>query len=631
MVTTKSILKYMKKLTLITMAVFCLIACSEDIENEIPESGRSIIVKTEIGSQARAGYEGTTVLPSEFIMDVNQENRIYNYSLVKMVKQNEANIYTPSNDVDLLWADESHSNVRVKAMTIPYGLNVIDNKNPMTVRVCSDQKTNENIKKSDLLGATSDNGISVEGDEIRISFSHLMSKLYVVYKFEGELSGASASVNSATLENTCISGGYSYISMDFSSDVPLSYDNIDMFHNSTEKTAECVFYPYVPTEDPTLVIKTTINGTEKTFRCPISLENNSGFVSGKRYKMSISITGSDAIDASAVAVKDWVTDENSNQTEYSEKVLWIGTSIPAGDIQHGDNGTTDLGSNNYPKMVADALGFTLYNNARGSSFVCFYPPEEDGTSAWKDASDWSEYSGQVWKGYSLSASHAQIDEKFRPLGVPEWLINSFKRYSYESLIIPYIDGTIANCTTVIIDHGHNDRHAILNESSWHNSSGETQFAIGSGWDWLYNLRDTRNSVSESFFQGEWNNQTGRKNSYFGAMIYLVRKILEINPRINIIFGNYFAWKSPVFGAEYGNDNYCNFLCAANEALASMLKRPLVNVYEYTGIRNININGKSDYSIFCPDGVHPHSDTTGESNRIIADIYVKELRGILGIK
>ena len=88
MVTTKSILKYMKKLTLITMAVFCLIACSEDIENEIPESVRSIIVKTEIGSQTRAGYEGTTVLPSEFIMDVNQENRIYNYSLVKMVKQN---------------------------------------------------------------------------------------------------------------------------------------------------------------------------------------------------------------------------------------------------------------------------------------------------------------------------------------------------------------------------------------------------------------------------------------------------------------------------------------------------------------------------------------------------------------
>jgi hypothetical protein len=458
-----------------------------------------------------------------------------------------------------------------------------------------------------------------------------MSKLYVVYKFEGELSGASASVNSASLENTCISGGYSYASMDFSSDVMLSYGNIEMFHNSTEKTAECIFYPYIPTEDPTLVIKTTINGTGKTFRCPVSLKNDSGFVSGKRYKMTISITGTGVVDASVVAVKDWETYENSSNTESQEKVLWIGTSIPAGDIQHGDNGTSDLGSNNYPKIVADALGFTLYNNARGSSFACFYSPEDDGTSNWSNASDWSEYASEVWKGYSLSATHAQIEEKFRPLGVPDWLIASFKRYSYESLIIPYIDGTIDNCTTVILDHGYNDRHAILNESSWHNGPGETQFAIGSGWDWLYNLRDTRNYDSELFFQGEWNNQTGRKDSYFGAMIYLVREILEINPRINIIFGNYFAWKSPVFGAEYGNDNYCNFLCASNEALASMFKRPLVNVYEYTGIRNININGTSDYSRFCPDGVHPHSDITGESNRIIAEIYIKELRGILGIK
>ena len=173
------------------------------------------------------------------------------------------------------------------------------------------------------------------------------------------------------------------------------------------------------------------------------------------------------------------TVENYTVPDARNKVLWIGTSIPAGDIQHGDNGTTDLGSNNYPKMVADALGFTLYNNARGSSFVCFYPPSEDGTDTWA-GKDWSEYSGQVWKGYSLAASHAQIDEKFKPLGVPEWLINSFKRYSYESLIIPYIDGTKASCDTVIIDHGYNDRSVIINEASWHPGEGETQFQTGSG-------------------------------------------------------------------------------------------------------------------------------------------------------
>ena len=117
-------------------------------------------------------------------------------------------------------------------------------------------------------------------------------------------------------------------------------------------------------------------------------------------------------------------------------------------------------------MVADALGFNLYNNSRGSSFVCFYPPNEDGTANWASASDWSEYSSEVWKGYSLSASFAQVDEKFGPNGLncPQWLINNFKSYSYESLIIPYIDGTLASCDTVVIDHGYNDRSVIINEA-----------------------------------------------------------------------------------------------------------------------------------------------------------------------
>lgn len=79
--------------------------------------------------------------------------------------------------------------------------------------------------------------------------------------------------------------------------------------------------------------------------------------------------------------------ENYTVPDARANVLWIGTSIPAGDITFNNNGTTqsttsDLGSNNYPKMVADALGFNLYNNARGASFVCFYPSSEDGTANW---------------------------------------------------------------------------------------------------------------------------------------------------------------------------------------------------------------------------------------------------------
>lgn len=323
---------------------------------------------------------------------------------------------------------------------------------------------------------------------------------------------------------------------------------------------------------------------------------------------------------------------NGLSKKSTHNVLWVGTSIPAGDIQHGDSGTTSLGSNNYPKMVADALGFNLYNNARGSSFVCFYPPEEDGTSAWAKASDWQEYSDQVWKGYSLAASHAQVEEKYRALNVPEWLINSFKRYSYESLIIPYIDGTIASCDTVIIDHGYNDRATIINEVSWHPGDGETQFVAGSGRQWLLTLQDPfeKSLTTEAFFQGKWWNDesVSSKKHYFSAMIFLAKKILAVNPRIKIIIGNYFAKKSNTFGAEFGNDKLGEFVCLANSAIANWLQVKCVDVASHTGIYNRNLAAGNDFSLFCPDGVHPHSDSTGHSNRVIAGVYINELAGLV---
>ena len=332
------------------------------------------------------------------------------------------------------------------------------------------------------------------------------------------------------------------------------------------------------------------------------------------------------------------TVENYTVPDARANVLWIGTSIPAGDIQHGNNGTTqstttNLGSNNYPKMVADALGFNLYNNARGSSFVCFYPPNEDGTANWA-GKDWSEYSSEVWKGYSLSASFAQVDEKFGPNGLncPQWLINNFKSYSYESLIIPYIDGTLASCDTVVIDHGYNDRSVIINEASWHPGEGETQFAVGAGRNWLLKLQDPFETTNETegYFQGKWWNDesVSSKKHYMSAMIFLAKKIWAVNPKIKIIIGNYFASKSNVFGAEFGNDRLGEFVHLANSAIASWLRVNCVEVWHHTGIYNRNVGGVNDYQNFCPDGVHPHSDSTGRSNSIIAGVYINAIRGTL---
>ena len=320
-------------------------------------------------------------------------------------------------------------------------------------------------------------------------------------------------------------------------------------------------------------------------------------------------------------------------------VLWLGTSIPAGDISFSNNGTTqstttNLGSNNYPKMVADVLGFNLYNNSRGSSFVCFYPSSEDGTSSWANASDWTEYSSQVWKGYSLSASFAQVEEKFGPNGLncPEWLVNNFKSYSYESLIIPYIDGTLASCDTVVIDHGYNDRSVIINEASWHPNENETQFAIGAGRDWLLQLQDPLDSslVAETYFQGKWWNDesVSSKKHYMSAMIFLCKKIWNVNPNIKIVIGNYFAKKTNVFASDFGSDRLAEFVLLANSAIANWLVVPCIDVWNYTGLYNRNLTAGNDYQLFCPDNVHPHSDSTGRSNSIIAGVYINKLRGTL---
>lgn len=330
--------------------------------------------------------------------------------------------------------------------------------------------------------------------------------------------------------------------------------------------------------------------------------------------------------------------EKLSSVNAKANVLWIGTSIPAGDITFSNNGTTQsttsgLGSNNYPKMVADALDFNLYNNARGASFVCFYPSSEDGTSNWA-GKDWTEYQNEVHKGYSLSASMAQVEAKFGPngLNIPQWLLNNFKSYSYESLIIPYIDGTLASCDTVILDHGYNDRQQILSETSWHISDGE-EMVIGSGRDWLLKLQDPfeKTLTAESFFQGCWwsdENAEDTKKYYWKAMVFLCKKIWAVNPRIKIIIGNYFAVKSNIFGAEYGNDRLGEFICLANSGLANWLRCQCVDVHKYTGLYNRNLAAGNDYQIFCPDNVHPHSDSTGRSNRIIAGVYINALNGIL---
>ena len=589
-------------------------------------SGNQITVKSEVVT--KAGYEGTETVPSEFIMDINQgEESYYNYSLVKMTKESDSNIYRAPKELALTWAGNDHSKVTVKAITMPYGVNTIDPENPMSVSVRLDQTTEDKVKESDLLGAKSGNDITIVDDDINIAFNHLMAKLYVTYSFKSDLDDNKVKVTSVTLKNTCVSGGYSYASMDYDKSVALKYGDIAMYNDVAAGTAECLFYPYVPSENAVLSISVSIDDTNKDFNIPVVLKSTSGFVGGKRYKMNIKISGNSVDNSSVTVVKEWIDDSESIETIADQKILWIGTSIPCGN-----------GDNSYPRMIAKATGCEIVNNAVGGSFVS-YPIYGTGPGAgieqtWnkvKDAEDGLPYT------MCLSSTYADVDARYRSIleriaknsystvaeqtAAVEGTLDLFKSFSYESLIIPYINGEKDNCTTIVIDHGFNDRLNITWECLGY---PEPDGSLPSGLTWMEVLRTGNATYQDVFNMG--------KQSYIQGLSFVIEECKKVNPNINIIIGNYFATTGPYFGRDFaaiGGDKCCELMLKANEAVAYKYGLETVNVYKFTGL---DIPGNYTYFMnYCPDEIHPASDPSGYLNNIISSVYINEFRRIFSGK
>ena len=291
------------------LAVLLLSACDNSDGIIPPFDEKPITVTADVVQHSRAGYESDVLLPEKFVMDITQTGDAkFNYSLVEMTKKG-TNTYSATDGRKLLWADNTHD-ATVKAMTIPMGLTTVDGKNAMEVKVSLEQIVEANVAASDLLGATSQSngGITINGANINIEFQHLLSKLDVTYSFDSEVEGESVNVNSITLQDICTTGKYSYANMALAS-TGLSNGNIVMFHSATTKRtgkAEAIFYPYKPTTNPTLVINATIDDENCNFSCPVVPKDASNaFVSGKRYKMNVTIVGTSVSGTEATIAKGW--------------------------------------------------------------------------------------------------------------------------------------------------------------------------------------------------------------------------------------------------------------------------------------------------------------------------------------
>lgn len=285
---------------------------------------------------------------------------------------------------------------------------------------------------------------------------------------------------------------------------------------------------------------------------------------------------------------------------YGKKIVWFGTSIPAGVINAGDQ----EGEGSYPIRIGEMLGATVYNEARGSSAV------RAGDHNSITANDPMGYGGMSAPGLmlslSLSSSEKQTifdnwESKWKDIiTFNQELINvtdpvyttMYKNASWDILLTKYLTGgSVGPCDLYVFDHGYNDGVKNL------------------GFSDLSEVPAT---------------QTDR--TYFlGAMAFLIDKILSDNPKAQICFIGH--WSN-----DKGTGvNATKLVTDAQEKLANIWKYDLCKTWEKIGwsANVITSNGvtKPVYQFWCIDGVHPASDLTGEALQHYAETLFPMIRDV----
>lgn len=278
-------------------AAALLAGCSNDEEFVPTDNLKDTPITVTAGVaelMTRAGYEtpeeGEAVLPKEFYLTVTQEdgNSEYNYTNVKMLQNGSGNNDYIS-EIPLLWKDGSHSAIAVNAYTIE----------GTTFTVQTDQSATDGsgVLASDLLGAitaTENSDITISGDNIGITFRHLLCKLDVAYTWGTELEVGS--ITSKAIKSVIYKG--------FGAEVTLTRETATLGNGSNTaeikayvdgKTSEAIFAPYSDgSPQICIIIETTEGEGEEAVTKSRSFVLNvtapeGGFISGNRYTMNVTI------------------------------------------------------------------------------------------------------------------------------------------------------------------------------------------------------------------------------------------------------------------------------------------------------------------------------------------------------
>lgn len=313
-------------------------------------------------------------------------------------------------------------------------------------------------------------------------------------------------------------------------------------------------------------------------------------------------------------------------------IWWCGTSIPAG---------------NYPTQVGENLNATVINRAVGGSMCRANVRTGDYNGAnFSNITSALSMTNEEIEGFI--ANYDSIKSKLTgnpPDTLDQSYLNRLRSASFEDRLIPYLNGTYPMPDLFVIDHGHNDwKYSLNGQSDITLEPTRTNITKGDLVEDTY-MTANSNEKLKSFF-GNLNNINPsdldnficsiNRNCYIGAINFVLTLILTYNPKARIIIiSNY----------EYENGDNPNFapLITAQENIAKSWAFPLCEVYKYLGFSNHIIPGTKNYweeegynydydinvfTIYNPDRAHPHSDVSGDANKVYAGViseFIKTCR------
>jgi hypothetical protein len=307
----------------------------------------------------------------------------------------------------------------------------------------------------------------------------------------------------------------------------------------------------------------------------------------------------------AILLKEYIDNKleeskNKNDSYWTgKKIVWFGTSIPAGVVNAGESG----GNGSYPVRVGEMLGATVYNESVGSSAVrigmhdAITNDDINGYSGCPATCCLFSLSGTVDEKKEIISNWSTWKNKFS-IGV-ETIDSIISRgeeqeriydRSYEVKLSKYLSGgSIGQCDLYVIDHGYNDAG---------NNNGN-------------DYSDLKSIPSDTL----------DRRYFIGAMNYIINKIKMDNFTASICIVSH-----------YNDEGVFSNLVEAQRYVADYWNIPFIEIYDKMGFSTsskITISGvtKTVKDWWLPDGIHPSSDTTGKALKHYAEVLYPLIRDV----